>query len=51
VPVTTGISDANRVDITGGNLAEGQGVITGMAAKPGVSGSQSQAPGSRKLGF
>ena len=52
VLVKTGISDANHVEVAGGNLAEGQGVITGIAAKPGASGSQSQAPGSnRKLGF
>jgi HlyD family secretion protein len=52
VQVNTGISDANHVEATGGNLVEGQAVITGMTAKPGVSGSQPQGTGgTKKLGF
>ena len=52
VPVKTGISDANQVEITGGNLAQGQEVIAGTVTKPGASGSQSQgSTGTRKLGF
>ncbi len=52
VSVKTGISDANQVEITGGNLAQGQEVIAGTVTKPGASGSQSQgSTGARKLGF
>jgi HlyD family secretion protein len=54
VPVKTGISDANHVELTSGGLVEGQPVITGMAAQSG--GSQSQGAsqggaGTKKLGF
>jgi HlyD family secretion protein len=49
VPVKTGISDAHHVEIIGGDLAEGQEVITGTAVKTGA---QSQGAGSaKKLGF
>jgi len=51
IQVRTGVSDANRVEAAGGNLAEGQQVITGMAAKPGVSGSPSQGTGGRRIGI
>jgi HlyD family secretion protein len=52
LPVKTGISDANHVEAAGGNLVEGQLVITGMVAKPGASGSPSQGTGSsKKLGL
>ena len=52
VQVRTGVSDANRVEAAGGNLVEGQQVITGMAAKPGVPNSPSQgAGGSRRIGL
>jgi HlyD family secretion protein len=52
VQVKTGISDANRVEVAGGDLAQGQEVITGMPAKPGVSSSQPQGSGgTKKLGF
>jgi HlyD family secretion protein len=45
VQVTTGIGDGSRVEVKGGNLAEGQEVIIGMAAKPGVSNSAPQGAG------
>jgi HlyD family secretion protein len=52
VEVTTGIGDGTRVEVKGGNLAEGQEVITGMAAKPGVSNSTPQgAGGTKRIGF
>lgn len=50
VQIKTGISDTNHVEAAGGNLVEGQEVITGMAAKSGVSGSQSQGS-TKRLGF
>jgi len=52
VQLKTGLSDANRVEAVSGELAEGQQVITGMAAKPGVSATPSPGAGSsKKLGF
>jgi HlyD family secretion protein len=52
VPVRTGISDANHVEVAGSNLVEGHQVITGMAVKPGVSNAPSQPGGSgKKLGL
>lgn len=52
VPVKTGISDANHVEVAGGSLVEGQQVITGMAVKPGVSNAPQQPAGSgKKLGI
>ena len=52
VQVKTGISDANHVEITGGNLTEGREVVTGLVAQPGASGAQSQGRVStKKLGF
>jgi HlyD family secretion protein len=53
VSVRTGISDANHVESTGGDLREGQPVITGMITKAGGStGSQPQgASSTKKLGF
>lgn len=52
IQVTTGVSDANRVEAAGSSLAEGQQVITGVAAKPGVSSSQPQGTGgSRRIGL
>jgi hypothetical protein len=50
VQIKTGISDTNHVEAAGGNLVEGQEVITGMAAKSGVSGSPSQGS-TKRLGF
>jgi len=55
VQVKTGISDANHVEAVSG-LAEGQAVITGMAAKAGSSTSSSTSPNqgnvsTKKLGF
>lgn len=53
VHIRTGISDANHVEVVGGNLKEGDEVITGTAAKSGGSGS-SQPQGNvstKKLGF
>jgi HlyD family secretion protein len=53
VQVKTGISDANHVEATGGDLAEGQEAITGIVVKPGTPGSQPQGSGggTKKLGF
>jgi HlyD family secretion protein len=52
VLVKTGLSDANHVEVVGGDLTQGQEVITGMPAKPGVSNSQPQGTGgTKKLGF
>ena len=53
VRIRTGIGDANHVEVTGGDLKEGQEVITGMAAKGGSSpGSPPQGNvGTKKLGF
>ncbi len=58
VQIRTGISDANRLEATGGDLAaggdlkEGQEVITGMAPKAGASSAPSQgAGGTKKLGI
>ena len=52
VRVRTGISDANHVEILGGDLKEGQEVVTGTAAKTGTSGSTPQGNVStKKLGF
>ena len=52
VQIKTGIGDANRVEVSGGNLVEGEEVVTGMAAKLGVSGAPSQGTGgTKKLGF
>jgi HlyD family secretion protein len=48
VPVKTGISDANHVELIGGALTEGQPVITGMAV---ISGISQGGAGSKKLGF
>jgi HlyD family secretion protein len=50
VPVKTGISDANYVELTGGGLTEGQLLITGMAVKSAQGTAQGGA-GSKKLGF
>ena len=51
VQVKTGISDANHVEAAGGDLVEGQEVITGMAVKPGVSSSPSQGTPGRRSGL
>jgi len=52
VPVKTGMSDATHVGVAGGSLVEGQQVITGMAAKPGVSNAPPRPAGSgKKLGI
>ncbi|MGD1095002.1 MAG: efflux RND transporter periplasmic adaptor subunit [Bryobacteraceae bacterium] len=52
VQVKTGLSDANHVEAAGGDLMEGEEVITGMIAKPGVSSPPTQSTGStKKLGF
>ncbi|HVP00047.1 MAG TPA: efflux RND transporter periplasmic adaptor subunit [Bryobacteraceae bacterium] len=53
VQVKIGLADANRVELTGGDLVEGQEVITGMAAKAGTSNAPpAQGPGgSKKLGI
>ncbi len=52
VAVETGLSDVNRVEIAGGKLQEGQGVITGMAGSAGASPSASPTTrGTKKLGF
>jgi HlyD family secretion protein len=52
VQIKTGISDTNHVEAAAGDLVEGEEVITGMVAKPGVSSSQSQgAGGTKKLGI
>ena len=48
VQVTAGIGDATRVEVAGGNLAEGQEVITGIAARPGGSSSPPQGAGGAK---
>jgi HlyD family secretion protein len=45
VQISTGLSDANQVEVVGGNLSEGQRVITGMSVNPGVSG------GATRVGF
>jgi HlyD family secretion protein len=52
VPVTTGLSDANRAELTSGNLTEGQPLITGVASTSGSSTPQPQSSsGTKKLGF
>jgi HlyD family secretion protein len=48
VPITTGISDANRIEVTGGGLKEGSQVITGLPAT--AAKGQSNA-GTKKSGF
>jgi HlyD family secretion protein len=50
IPVTTGLADANHVELVKGDLAEGEAVVTGTLTK-GTS-TQSQSPGgTKKLGF
>jgi HlyD family secretion protein len=52
VQVTTGISDANHVELISGDIHEGQDVITGNAAKGAAPTSSSQGNVSTKrLGF
>lgn len=52
VQVKTGLADANRVELIGGNLVEGQEVITGTAAKTGAPATPAQgAGGSKRLGI
>jgi len=51
VPVKTGISDANHVEAAGGDLVEGEEVITGTPAKPGASSPSQSGGGTKKLGF
>ncbi len=53
VPVSTGLADANMVELTGDGLVEGQEVITGMAAKAGAASQPpAQGPrGTKRLGI
>jgi len=52
VPVKTGLSDANHVELISGNLVENQQLITGTVAKAGESTSApARAGSSKKLGF
>ncbi len=51
VRLTTGLSDANRVEALSG-LTEGQLLVTGMTAKPGTAaGPAPSGGGNKKLGF
>ena len=50
VRVTTGLSDANRVELVGGGVVEGQLLVTGSAVKPGTAPAPSGG-GGRRLGF
>ena len=43
VRMKTGISDANYVEVTSGDLAEGQPVIVGMAVRHGAPQSAGQS--------
>jgi HlyD family secretion protein len=52
--IKTGISDANRVEVIGGDLKQGDEVITGMAAGTGSQSpttSSQPNPGARRIGF
>jgi HlyD family secretion protein len=52
VPVTTGIGDANHVELVSGDLQEGEEVITGNLSKGSGSPSSSQGKNSgKRLGF
>ena len=52
VPVQTGLSDATRVEIAGGNLKEGAAVITGMVGAAGAPASPAPAArGTKRLGI
>jgi HlyD family secretion protein len=52
VEVKTGLSDANHVELTGGNLNDSQALITGLPVKTGAAPAPSQSgAGSKKLGF
>jgi HlyD family secretion protein len=52
VQVTTGISDANHMELLSGDIHEGQEVITGNVAKAGSSPPSSQgSAGTKRLGF
>jgi HlyD family secretion protein len=52
VHIRTGISDANHVEVTGGDLKEGTEVITGLVSKSGAAPAQPQSSGStKKLGL
>jgi HlyD family secretion protein len=50
VRVQTGIADASHVELTRGDLAEGEALITGMAVKNGSPPAQG-ATSTKKLGF
>lgn len=45
IPVKTGLADANYIEIVSGDLAEGQQVVTGLAAPGGSSSSLPAAAG------
>ena len=52
VEIETGISDATCVQLTSGELVEGQQVITGMAPKAGTAGTPSRpASSTRRIGI
>ncbi|HVW85764.1 MAG TPA: efflux RND transporter periplasmic adaptor subunit [Bryobacteraceae bacterium] len=52
VPVVTGLSDANFVEIVKGDFTEGQQVVTGMAAQPATRSSPTPGAGPpRRTGF
>lgn len=50
VPVKTGLSDSNFVEVLSGGLKEGDQVVTGMAGRPGRSTAAKNAPAGR-MGF
>jgi HlyD family secretion protein len=52
VRVKTGLSDANSVEVTGGDIKEGDEVVTGLVSKSTGSGAQPQgSAGTKRLGF
>lgn len=52
VRVGTGISDANRVEVTSGGLTEGQELITGLVSRTGATETRPPSTsGTKKLGF
>jgi hypothetical protein len=52
VQVRTGISDANRVEVTGGGLVEGQDLIAGLVSRGGATETRpTSTSGTKKLGF
>ena len=52
ISVTTGLSDANRVEITSGDLTEGRAVVTGTVSKTGTApASTPKTGGTKKFGI